>query len=70
MEPEKEEKDINQIVKNKSETVPPTLIRKEFCSKNHKDCVFKVGYDFLQETDVDLMSERKSFQWEEPASIQ
>lgn len=43
MEPEKEEKDINQIVKNKSETVPPTLIRKEFCSKNHKDCVFKVG---------------------------
>lgn len=43
MEPEKEEKDINQIVKNKSETVPPTLIRKEFYSKNHKDCVFKVG---------------------------
>lgn len=48
----------------------PTLIRKEFCRKNLKHWVIKVGYDFPQETNVDLMPERKSFQWEEPASIQ
>lgn len=71
MEPvQKQERNINQIVKNKTETMLPSLIRKEFCRKNLKHWVIKVGYDFPQETNVDLMSERKSFQWKEPTSIQ